>query len=94
MSLVMRGAKPYTVRYDVDNTGGRYALPALSAELIIRPQSGNGRLYWNQASYDAQQNYVELNGDAYSGEFRVRAAVDSIWLSGPLEIEITILGQA
>ncbi len=94
MSFVLRGGRPQTFRYDVTDTGGEYALSGTSGELIFRPQSGSGQLYWTEDDYDAGINFVELNGDAYSGEFRLRAAVDKVWLKGPMEIEITVVTQA
>lgn len=93
MSFTMRGAKPQTFRYDVTSAGGQYFLGSQSAEIIFRPQSGSGQLFWDAASFNAGTNFVELNGDAYSGEFRVRASVECVWLTGPMEIEITVLGQ-
>ncbi len=94
MSFVLRGGRPRTFRYDVDGNGGEYALMGTSAELIFRPQSGSGQLFWTQEDYSSGSNFVELNGDAYSGEFRLRAAVDKVWLKGPMEIEITVVTQA
>ncbi len=94
MSFVLRGGKPRTYRYDVDSMGGEYALEGTSGELIFRPQSGSGKLYWHKVDFDTDTNFVELNGDAYSGEFRLRAAVDKVWLVGPMEIEITVVTQA
>lgn len=94
MSFVLRGGKPRTFRYDVTDSGGEYALMGTSAELIFRPQSGSGQLFWSRDDFEADTNFVELNGDAYSGEFRLRAAVDTVWLKGPMEVEITVVTQA
>ncbi len=94
MSFVLRGGRPQTFRYTIDGTGGEYALGGCSAELIFRPQSGSGQLFWTSDDYAAGTNFVGLNSDSYSGEFRLRAAVDRVWITGPLELEITIVAQA
>lgn len=94
MSLVLRGGRPRTFRYDVTASGGEYALEGTGGELIFRPQAGSGRVYWDADSFAAGTNYVSLNGDASSGEFRLRASADRIWMSGPFEVEITVVTQA
>lgn len=101
MSLVMRGGRPYTMRITVSDKGGHWSLPANSSELIFRPQAGTARVYWSEQDFfnDPDGNLssaacVVLNGDQYSGEFRVRAAVGDIWLrGGGAEIELTIVSQ-
>lgn len=89
------------MRIAVTADGGRYFFPLRSQLLIFRPLTGSARLYWREqdfaadAEMDQTDNFADLNGSSYAGEFRIPANVDSIWLRGEgAEVELTIIGQA
>ena len=101
MSYGSRGGRPYVCRFSVKPGGTRYMLPVRSAELVIRPQTGTARLYWQERDYLADpqgdsptaDGYCLLNRDQYAGELRLRASVDTLWLRGDAELEVIIISQ-
>ena len=88
----MQGGRPITYNFDLDSTGGEYALRCNTSELIFRPRSsGEAQIYWKQEDFDNDLNYVEINGAGSSGEFRARVSVSSVWLRGSGTLEVTAI---
>jgi hypothetical protein len=62
MSIQTRGGVPYVLRRSVDGTGGKVVLPFLTSYLKVRNKGSGGivRLYFTEADFDANENYIEL----------------------------------
>lgn len=79
-----RGGVPHVFRDAIDATGRTHRLPHYSLYLILRVQSGEAcRLYFTQADFDANANYVLVAAAAAAtpyGEWAGPVEVGDVWL--------------
>jgi hypothetical protein len=84
--LTVRGGTPHVFRDTVTNTAGRvHSLPNTSLFLIIRVATNPCKLYFTQADFDADANYILVPIAAAvtpNGEWKGPVEIDKVWLKG------------
>lgn len=80
----VRGGVPHVFRAAIDATGRTHRLPHYALHLMLRVQSGVAcRMYFTQADFDANANYVVAPVAAAAtphGEWAGPAEVGDVWL--------------
>ena len=88
----MQGGKPLTFNFDLDETGAEYALQCNTAKIYFRPRSSSeARVYWNEEDFQNDLNYVQINGDASSGDVDFEVFTSVIWIRGSGTLEVTAI---
>lgn len=84
--LQTRGGIPEVFRDSIDTTGREHRLPFSCFWIVARNKGANVvRLYFSQASFTADANYVELPvaaATAPHGEWSAPVEAKEIWLRG------------
>lgn len=84
--MTARGGVPHVFRATIDSTSGRlHSLPFTCNYLIIRVATNPCKLYFSQADFDADENYVLVPIAAAAtpnGEWAGPVEVGDVWLRG------------
>ncbi len=81
----VRGGIPHVFRADIDITGRKHTLPFYTNYLKIRASGSPCRVYFTQANFDADEDYVYAPMPSASqpyGEWDGPVEADDIWLKG------------
>ena len=83
--LTVRGGVPHVFRATIDTSGREHRLPNWSLYLIIRVATNPCKLYFSQADFDADANYVLVPIAAATtphGEWQGPVETEEVWLKG------------
>jgi hypothetical protein len=86
MSLVQtRGGFPHVFRASIDTIGRKHDFPFVSLWLCIRTKTAPVRVYFTEADFTANANYILVPvpaADTPHGEWKGPLEVDQVWLRG------------
>jgi len=91
-----RGGAPHIFRASIDTTGRSHSFKFDSKYIQIRVATSPCRLFFTQADFDNDENYIEVPIPSTStpyGRFEGPIGVDTIWLKGVggnSEIELVV----
>lgn len=83
--LETRGGVPHVWRASVTTTGQKHILPSVCKALVIRAATNPCRLFFTQADFDANENYVVVPIAAAAtphGEWTGPVEANAVWLKG------------
>ena len=77
--MEIRGGFPRVSRFDSTVTGGMRTTGQITKQLIIRVTTFPVRLYFNEADFDANADYITVTPIS---EFNAPVEVVNVWLRG------------